>query len=86
VSADGDSHLDGLWDAAASVVFNAYNAYGWVLPAALLSLLFLGALVLFCWLLDDLPFDLQVIKGPRWIFRWTRAGWRKRKRERALLD
>jgi hypothetical protein len=76
VSGDGNSQVDGLKDAVASTVFNAVDAYGWVVPATLLTVLFIAALTLLCWVMDDLPLDLPVISGPRSIFREMRALWR----------
>jgi hypothetical protein len=42
VSADGNSQFESLWNTAAAAVFNAIDAYGWVVPALVISLLFLG--------------------------------------------
>jgi len=77
VSSDGNSQLEGLWDAAASAVLNVYDAYGWVVPALLLSLLLLGVLVLLAWALEDLPVDAEALQGFGGIFRWTRKRWRE---------
>jgi hypothetical protein len=79
VSTGGNSQLEGLWDAAATVVFNVYDAYGWVIPAVLLSLLLLGVLVLLAWALEDLPVDAEILQGFGGIFRWTRKRWRDRR-------
>jgi hypothetical protein len=54
VSADGKSLFKGLWDTFSSAVFNAYDAYGWILPALLLTILLLGVLVLIACAMEDL--------------------------------
>jgi hypothetical protein len=54
-----------------------YDAYGWVLPALLLSLLLLGFLALLAWALEDLPVDVEVLQGFDGIFRGTRKWWRE---------
>jgi len=77
VSTEGNSFLEGLWDAAASTLFNVYDAYGWVIPALLLSLLLLVVLALLAWALEDLPVDVEVLQGFGGIFRWTRKWWRE---------
>jgi len=77
VSTEGNSFLEGLWDAAASALFNVYDAHGWVIPAVLLSLLLLGVLALLAWALEDLPVDAEALQGFGGIFRWTRKWWRE---------
>jgi len=77
VSTDGNSGLEALWDTAASAVLNVYVAYGWVIPALLLSLLLLGVLALLAWALDDLPVDAEALQGFGGIFRWTRKKWQE---------
>jgi hypothetical protein len=74
MSDDGNSQLDALRDAAASAILNAYDAYGWIVPALLLSVLFLGMLGLFVWWFEDLPFEF--LDGCGGILRWTRSAWR----------
>jgi hypothetical protein len=68
-------------DAAASTVFNTYEGYGWIVPASLLAVLFIGGLFLLCIWLDnvgaDLDLDFPVIESVRGIFRWTRDRWRE---------
>ena len=75
MSTDWSSQLEGLWDAMAAAVLNVYDAYGWVIPAVLLSVLFLGLLVFVAWLAEDLPFDLEVFQGFGGIFKWARTSW-----------
>jgi hypothetical protein len=79
VSSDGGPQLERLWDTAASTVFNVYDAYGWIVPALLLSLLFLGLLVLLLSLLAPLAEGLEIepefLQGFGGIFRWTRESW-----------
>ena len=88
MSTDWSSQVEGLWDAMATAVLNVYDAYGWVIPAVLLSLLLLvllvGVIGLLAWALaavgvDDLPVDADVFSGLagmfRGVFRWTRESW-----------
>ena len=77
VSTEGNSFLESLSDASASALFNVYDAYGWVIPAVLLSLLLLGALALLAWALEDLPLDAELFQGFGGIFRWSRRWWRE---------
>lgn len=81
VLADGNSQLEGLSDVVATTVFNAYEGYGWIVPASLLVALFLGVLYLFCIWLDNvgagLDLDFPVIESVRGIIRWTREKWRE---------
>jgi hypothetical protein len=76
MSTDGNSQLERLWDAAASIIFNAIDAYGWIIPAVLLSILLLGLIALVAWWLEDLPLDPEILQGFGGIFRWTRKWWR----------
>lgn len=57
MSADGGSPLDGLWDSISSAVVSFVDAFGWILPALVLTILFLGLIALVAFWLDDLPFD-----------------------------
>ena len=77
MSSDGSSQLEGLWDAAVAGVINAYTAWGWVVPATLLTMLFCAVVVLLCRFLEDLPLDAEVVRTPVAIFRWTRTRWRE---------
>lgn len=70
MSEDGSSLLEGLANAAGTVVANAFDTLGWVLPALFLSVLFLAVLAGVCWLLDDIPFE--ALGGFPSIFRWAR--------------
>ena len=80
VAADGNSQLERLWDAAAAGLCNIYDAYGWGVPAVLLSMVFLGLRALLAWALEDLPVDLEVFQGFGGIFRWMRSRWREKSR------
>jgi hypothetical protein len=76
VSADEKSLFDGVWDTFSSAVFNAWDGYGWILPALLLTLLLLGVLVLIAWAMEDFPIDVDIFDGIGGIFRWTRRRWK----------
>ena len=68
----------GKWDQGSSWILGAYDAYGWIPQACMLILLaalFLGFL---CWLMEDLPMELELFRAPGAIFRWTRRNWRVR--------
>jgi hypothetical protein len=41
----------------------------------LLTVLFLGVIVLLCWLVEDLPFELPVFESVGGIFKWMRSTW-----------
>jgi uncharacterized membrane protein YqgA involved in biofilm formation len=75
VSGESRSLLGGLLDSAASVVLTAFETYGWIVPASLLTILFFAGLVVLCWMLDDLPLEFEVLTAPRSIFDWTRKRW-----------
>jgi hypothetical protein len=77
VSSDGGSQLAWLWDAAVTGVLDVYNAWGWILPAILLTLLFCVVVVILCWILEDLPPEMEIVRTPFAIFRWTRRRWRE---------
>jgi hypothetical protein len=70
-----ESRIETLWNAAASAVTNVFDLYGWIVPATLLAILFLGVIVLLCWAMDDLPFELPVFESVRGIFKWMRSAW-----------
>ncbi len=76
MSADEKSLFAGLWDTFSSAAFNAYDGYGWILPALLLTILLLGVLVLVACAIDDLPIDVEIFQGIGCIFKWTRRWWR----------
>jgi hypothetical protein len=82
MSTDWSSQLERLWDAMATAVLNVYDAYGWVIPAVLLSLLLLlllvGVIGLIASAVGELPLDadVPVFEGFGGIFRWTREIWR----------
>ena len=81
MSADEKSLLEGLWDTFSSAVFNTYDGDGWILPALLLTILFLGILVLIACAMEDLPIDLEIFDGVGGIFRWTRRWWKGNRSE-----
>ncbi len=80
MSVDDKSLCEGLWDTFSSAVFNAYDGYGWILPALLLTILLLGVLVLIACAMEDLPFDVEMFDGIEGIFRWTRRWWKGNRR------
>ena len=75
MSADG-SHLESLWDSISSTVLNAWDGFGWIIPAVVLTILLLGAILLVAWWLEDIPFEPEVFNGIDGIFKWTRKSWR----------
>jgi hypothetical protein len=75
---DGNSQLESLWDACAAAVLNTYDAYGWLLPALLLTLLFFLVFAIVCWAMDDIGLDLPILEGPAAIFRCCRKRWEPR--------
>jgi hypothetical protein len=75
VPADSDSGFEAMWNAAVSAILNAFDAYGWIVPATLLAVLFLGVFLLLCWWMEDLPFELPVFEGVGGIFKWMRSTW-----------
>jgi hypothetical protein len=72
MSTDGSSQLEAMWDSLAAMVLNVYDAYGWIVPALLLSVLFLGLIALFAWLTEELPLDLEIFRCLGGIFKWMR--------------
>jgi len=76
VSADEKSLFAGLWDALSSAVINAYDAYGWILPALFLTVLLLAILVVIAWAAEDLPFEIEIFDSVGGIFKWARRCWR----------
>ncbi len=81
---DANSQLAGLWDTCATALLNTWDAYGWILPAILLTLLFFGAIVLVCWALADLDFDAGLIEAPIGIFRWCRKTFQSQRTAMAI--
>jgi hypothetical protein len=75
VPTDSDSGFGALGNAAVSAVMNAFDTYGWIVPATLLTVLFLGVIVLLCWLIEDLPFELPAFESVGGIFKWMRSTW-----------
>jgi hypothetical protein len=76
VPADSGTPLNGLWDSLSTAVVNAMDPLGWILPALILTLLFLGAVALVAWWLEDLPVELEIFQAIGGIFKWTRKWWR----------
>lgn len=76
MSADEKQLFEGLWDTFSSTVSNAYDGYGWILPAVLLTILLLGVLALIAYAIEDLPIDVEIFDGIGGIFRWTRRWWK----------
>lgn len=72
------SLLSGLLDSAAATTLNAVDCFGWIVPATLLTLLFIAILVFVCWRLEDLPLEADVFTVPRTIFTWARKRWQKK--------
>ena len=75
VSTDGNTQLDRLMDTVASSISYTYDAYGWILPALLLTVLLFAVMALFCWMLEDVPLELEVFTAPHSIFTWVRNRW-----------
>lgn len=75
MSADDNSLLENLWNAVSSAILSAVDAYGWIVSALVLSVLFLGLIALSAWLFEDIPFEM--IEGFGHVFRWTRRAWRR---------
>ena len=76
VSSDGGSQLETLWNTAASGVYNAIDAYGWVVPAVVLTALMFVVLFAIGSALDGAGFDFPLGESVGGIFRWTRKWWR----------
>ena len=79
MSSSGNSQLEGLRDAAASAIFSAFDTYGWVIPAALLVVLLLGACILISVWTDGLEIDFPIFESAGGIFRSTRRWWHAQK-------
>ena len=76
VSADGNSQFESLWNTVVAGFYYAFDAYGWVLPAVVLSVMLLCLIALLAWWLEDIPFDMDLFRAIGGIFRWTRERWR----------
>lgn len=70
--------LADLLDSVATATPNAVDCYGWIVPATFLTLLFIAALVIVCWQLDDLPLEGDIFTVPHAIFAWARKRWQKK--------
>jgi hypothetical protein len=77
VPGESSSQLDGLVDFVTPAIFNAYDAYGWLIPAVLLTVVFFGLFFLACYLFEEIPMDFPIFRGPRFIFSWSREHWGK---------
>ena len=84
VPTNSDSGFEALWNSAASAIFNVFDSYGWIVPATLLAILFLVVIVLFCWWMEDLPFELPVLEGVGRIFKWMRGTWQAKDGDNSL--
>jgi hypothetical protein len=58
-----------------SAAFNAYDGYGWILPALVLTILLIGVLVLIASAIEGLAIDVEIFQGIGGIFKWTRRWW-----------
>jgi hypothetical protein len=76
---DGSSQLEGLWDSCAGALFNVYDAYAWIVPALLLTILFFFVVAFVCWACEKADFDIPIFEGPAAIFRWCREAWEFRR-------
>jgi hypothetical protein len=75
VPTNSDSTFESLWNVTASAVVNLIDAYGWVISATVLTILFLIVIGLICWWMEDLPFELPVFESVSGIFKWMRKTW-----------
>jgi len=73
VFGDSYSQLEKLGDADGSVFFNILDAYGWIVPAVLMSILLFGVVILIAWAIEDLPVEFPFFEGVGGIFKWSRA-------------
>jgi hypothetical protein len=85
VPTDSDSGLETFWNATVSIVLNAFDAYGWIVPATILAVLFLAMIGLVCWWMEELPFELPVFDGVRGIFKWMRSSWQTERSSYSLF-
>jgi len=65
---------------------NVIDAYGWILPALILTALVLGVIALIGCLVDDIHVDLDLFGGVSDIFKWARAKWGPEKPAGILSD
>jgi hypothetical protein len=75
MGADGNSQLVPIWDAAVAAITNTFDAYGWIVPAVLLSVLFIALLGLVGYIMEDIPVDADVFNVFPAIFKWMRESW-----------
>jgi hypothetical protein len=66
--------LDGFEDVVASVISNVFDTYGWPILATLLTVVFLGAILLFSYWTEWDLIDIEAMDG---IYRFVRRLWRK---------
>jgi uncharacterized membrane protein len=57
-------------------IYSVYDGLGWIVPALFLTLLLFAFYVLLCWTFEDMIIDFPLIRGPRFIFGWSRKLWR----------
>jgi hypothetical protein len=80
LSYDDSSQLEGLWNTTANAVIDTYNAWGWVMPAILLTALFVVVCLLLIGLVSSLHLECFADLSPEVepisaIFSWTRKEW-----------
>jgi hypothetical protein len=63
VPADSDSGFEAMWNAAVSAILNAFDAYGWIVPATLLAVLFLGVFCCFAGGWKTCPLSFPCLKA-----------------------
>jgi hypothetical protein len=79
---EGSSH--GFLDSVGTWLFNVFDGCEWYVPALLLTILFFVALALFCYMIEDVPLEVDILCAPKAIFSWTKDRWeraRKSKRD-----
>jgi len=67
--------LDGFKDVMASVISNVFDIYGWPILATLLTVVFLGAILLLSYWTEWDLIDIESMGG---IYRFVRRLWRKK--------
>jgi hypothetical protein len=74
---EGSSQLDNRLDSLGTWFFNVLDGYGWYVPALLLTFLFFAALALFCYMIEDVPLEPDILCAPKAIFSWTKERWQR---------
>ena len=75
--AEGSSQLNSFLDSVGTWFLNVFDGYGWYVPALLLTVLFFAAFGLLCYMLEDVPLDLEILSAPKAIFSWTKERWQR---------